>query len=114
MLVMERNIRRRLMPHENVHHINGIKTDNRLENLELTTFSEHTREHNLGNVFSKQRKENIRNGIAAAKSIKTSKEVFQSIRLEYASGGVTQNEIAQKYGISTSAVYRAIHRKAWE
>jgi hypothetical protein len=44
-LVVEENLGRKLNPSEVVHHINGVKTDNRLLNLAVQDRSDHSRMH---------------------------------------------------------------------
>ncbi len=44
-VVMEQMIGRPIARHELVHHKNGIKIDNRRENLELMTHSQHSKLH---------------------------------------------------------------------
>lgn len=44
-IVMERYLGKYLEKGEVVHHINGIRDDNRIENLELLSHSDHARHH---------------------------------------------------------------------
>lgn len=46
-VIMEQQIGRRLYRNECVHHINGDKSDNKIDNLRLMTVSDHIRLHAL-------------------------------------------------------------------
>jgi len=55
-LVMEEHLGRRLEFKEKIHHINGNKYDNRLENLQLVSQSEHSRIERFGKNLKGKKK----------------------------------------------------------
>lgn len=61
-LVMEQHLGRRLLKTEQVNHINHVRHDNRVENLEILTPGDHARE---SNAFGKRKRQTMRDRLAA-------------------------------------------------
>jgi hypothetical protein len=79
-LVLEEKLGRYLNKNEYPHHKNGIKTDNRPENIELVTHNIHMKIHNTGNKYNKKDMTNRRCLLCYSKATETDKHGYQHWR----------------------------------
>ena len=75
-LIMEQHLDRTLSPDQVVHHINGEKTDNRIENLEIVEFGKHSSNHNRSRIYKKGYKMKLSDAERVARSNRAKKLQF--------------------------------------
>lgn len=87
--LMEENLKRKLTFNEVVHHINGDKFDNRIENLEVVSRSEHMKMH--PEILEKWIDNN-----EYKFNIETIKEMYNTMSIE---------KIAKHFGVATMTIW---------
>jgi hypothetical protein len=107
-LVLSEYLGRMLNKNEIVHHINGNRQDNRIDNLELTTRSEHAVIHRMGLQGNSATKSGADNPNA-----KLTQEQADEIRNLYFGGSYKVSSLAQKFYVSRPCISDIVHNKRY-
>lgn len=93
-------------PDAEVRHLNGVRTDNRAENLAWGTAAENQHDRVLHGTAVTSRGEQHPNAALTEKQV-------QGIRSRYADGGVLQRELAAEYGVSVKTINHILCGRRW-
>lgn len=98
-----------------VHHLNGVKNDNRPENLVAMTISEHTILHNTGRIFSQETKKKMSERAKARfnnniQNHPRYKDIDIDMMQKEIASGETVVSVCKKHGINKATYYKRIRR----
>lgn len=114
-LVYEKAYGVKIPPGHCVHHLNGNKQDNRIENLCLMSNSEHTKHHHIGAKRTAETKRKLsqksKERLKEPKNHPAYKEIDISVIKRMRENGVTVKEICRVLEISKSTYYKKLEEK---